>query len=157
MFMQIRKYQQGFSLLDIIVGIIFLSVAFIASLVTLRNLQSQENRMEAIIRGTSMANNIMEVVRAHSFDEQSLSPWSDPLGAEENSAADYDDIDDYIGYTFTYQGYFGFTGKTRVFYVDPNVNLLDSVGTVTDYKRIIVTVLHPELQAPVNITSIMTP
>ncbi len=155
--MRTNKLQDGFSLLDIILGIIFLSVAFIASLVTIRNLQSQENRMEAIIRGSTMANDIMEVIRAHAFDENAVAPWSDPPGPEEGVFADYDDIDDYIGYSFSYPGYFGFSGLTRVFYVDPNINLMDSVGTVTDYKRIIVTVNHPELQTPVNVTSLMSP
>jgi len=155
--MKTSTLQSGFSLLDLIIGIIFLSIAFVGSMVTIRNLQSQQNEMEAMVRGSSMASNIIEVMRSYDFDENAVSPWSSPLGPEEGQIEDYDDVDDYMGASWSYNGYTGFSGNSRVFYVDPTINLMDSTGTVTDYKRLIVTVTHAEMSTPVILSSIKTP
>ncbi len=149
--------QNGFTLLDLIVGIVFLTVAFVGSLIAMSNIQSQSDEMEALTRASSMANSVMEVMRAQQFDENPIAPWTSSLGPEEGSPALYEDVDDFIGFTWTYEGYYNYTAVTRVFYVNPAVNLMDSVGIVTDYKRIIVSVNHPELDSPVHLSSLRIP
>ena len=112
---KIKFYKSGMSLIEIIIGIIFLGVAFVGTLYAIRAIQREAYLMEALIRGTSFGNSIMEVVRSNRFDENLIAPWSDPLGPEEAQVTDYDDVDDYYGgFVWTYPEYEGFTAKTRV-------------------------------------------
>jgi len=146
------------SLIEIIIGIIFLSVAFVGTLYAIRAIQSEAFLMEALIRGTSFGNSIMEVVRSHRFDENLVAPWSNPIGPEEASSVDYDDVDDYYaGYEWSYPEYDGFTAKTRVFYIDPEVSLDDSIGTIMSYKKILVHIYHSSYNQKLTIESQITP
>ncbi len=146
------------SLVEIVIGIIFLGVAFVGTLFAIRSIEEQSYLMEALIRGTSFGDSIMEVVRSHRFDENTVQPWSDPLGPEEASAVDYDDVDDfYAGYDWIYPEYEGYSGKTRVFYIDPEVSLDDSIGTPMSYKKIIVHIYHAAYDQKLTIESQLTP
>ncbi len=153
-----KNLQSGLTLVDVVIGIIFLAVAFVGTTYAIRSIEEQGFTSEVLIRGTSLGNSIMEVMRSLRFDENYVEPWSNPLGPEEGNPADYDDVDDYFqGYPWTYTDYTGFTAKTRVFYVDPDVSLDDSVGTITNYKKIIVHVYHSRLIDKITITSELTP
>ncbi len=155
MFTKIRN-ESGFSILDIVLGIVFLSIAFTASIFVIKNLQNRSFNLEALLRADSMANSIMEIIRAHRFDENTASPWSSTLGAEEGSYNDFDDVDDFIGYTWSFSGYSNFTATSRIYYVDPDVSLDDSTGTLTNYKKIVVKVTHPVIPDGVTHSSLIT-
>jgi len=112
--------------------------------------------MEAMLKADSMANSIMEIIRAHGFDENSAPPWTSSLGPEEAIYNDFDDVDDFIGYSWTFSGYSGYSAVSQIFYVDPAVSLDDSTSTTGNYKKITVTVTYAALGSIVTHTSLIT-
>ena len=150
---------EGMTLIEVTLGIIFLGVAFVGTLYSVRAIEEESNVMVALIEGTAFGNSIMEVVRSHAYDENAASPWTNPLGPESGeSVSTYDDVDDYYaGYTWTYTEYPAFSAKTRIFYVDPDVSIFDSVGTVQNSKRIIVHIYNDAFDEKISISAIITP
>jgi len=151
------KSQSGFSLLEIVMGVVIIGIAFVSAMYALTELQNRSTRIEIMLKATTMANNIMEIVRSNDFDEYDSPPWSNPLGPEENSPNQYDDVDDYIGYIWSFPGFTGYQGLTRVYYVNPNISWIDSANAVTNYKYIWVQVTHEGLDVPIILTSLITP
>jgi len=149
----------GFTFIELALGILIIGVAYVGIMYAQREVQQKNIEVEAIYRATSYANTIMARVRSHRFDEKTSPPWSTALGPDETQANKYDDIDDYIGYTWEGddENLPGYTAKVRVFYVNPTNSWVDSVAQVTDYKRIIVTVSHDALAKPLQLSSLMTP
>ena len=154
-----RMQSSGMTLVEIVIGILFLGIAFVGTLYAIRSIETEGNLMVALLDGTAFGNSVMEVVRSHRFDENYVSPWTNTLGPETGETANtYDDVDDYYaGYTWTYPEYPSFYAKTRVFYVDPAVNLTDSVGSVTNYKRILVHIYNDSYDDKLTIESVITP
>jgi MSHA pilin protein MshD len=154
---QFLKDHSGFSLLEIILGVVIIGIAFVGAMYALSAIESRGARVETFLRATSMANSIMEVIRSNRFDENTSPPWGTVLGPEESSPQDYDDVDDYIGFSWSFSEYPGYQGSTRVFYVNPTISWIDSINAVTNYKRIIVTVHHEGLDTPIVLSSLVTP
>ena len=159
MFMNYKKNQSGFTLIDTIVGIVIISFVLTGVLFVIIDLNVRSIRNETYIKGTMYANSAMNYIRAHRFDENYNTlgaPWTYPLGQD---SGDFDDIDDFIGADWSViPGYtdVGYQATSNVFYVDHIVNLLDACGYVTYYKRIVITVTHADLPNPIILTSIMT-
>ncbi len=154
--MNLIKQQSGFSLVELVVGVLVMGVAFVGAMYAHAELEAKSTRSESVMRATSLANSVMEVIRAHNFDDNATTPWSSTLGPEEGSASSYDDVDDYAGYSWTVSGYTGFQATSRVFYVNPSSSWLDSTGAVTSYKRILVTVQYDGLKNPLVLTSLIS-
>lgn len=157
--MKIKTAASGFALTELIVGILVMGIAFATFLTIHASQRARIVTVEATIRGTEIANSLMNIIRAHDFDENVTPPWSSTLGAEEPSVGSYDDVDDYQAYNWISEltGMPGYSATTRVFYVNPANNWLDSVGTATDYKRLIVSVNHGALKSPIVLSSMITP
>jgi len=159
-FMNYKKNQSGFTLIDTIIGIVIISFVLTGVLFVIIDLNVKSIRNETLVKGTSYGNSVMNYIRAHRFDENyntTGAPWTYPLGQD---LGDYDDIDDFIGADWSViPGYadVGYQAISNVFYVDHIVNLLDACGYVTNYKRINVTINHEDLHNPIILTSIMTP
>ena len=157
--MNCKKNQSGFSLIDIIIGIVIISLVLTGVIFMVLDLNVKSLRNETMAKGTAYANSVMNYIRVHRFDENyntSGAPWTYPLGQD---SGDSDDIDDFIGADWSIiPGYtdVGYQATSNVFYVDHIVNLLDSCLYATNYKRIIVTVDHDGLSDPIILTSIMT-
>jgi MSHA pilin protein MshD len=134
------KNHSGFTIIELIIGVMIIGIAFVAVMFAHTQIQTNSTRVEFTLRSTVLANSIMKVVRSHNFDENESPPWSSMLGPDEPSSSEFDDVDDYIGYVWPSQsaGYTGYIVTTRVFYVNPSISLLDSIGVITDYKRIII-------------------
>ena len=160
MFMNYKKNQSGFTLIDTIIGIVIVSFVLTGILFVIIDLNVKSLRNETIAKGTAYANSVMNYIRAHKFDENyadSGQPWTYPLGQD---GGDSDDIDDYIGADWSIiPGYVdnGYQATSNIFYVDHLANLLDQCAYATHYKRIIVTVTHNDLTNPLVLSSIMTP
>ncbi len=159
MSMRIKNSVSGFALTELIVGILVMGIAFATFLTIHAQQRARIISVEAMLRGTEIANSLMGIIRAHDFDENANPPWSNTLGPEENSIGFYDDVDDYQAYNWSTElaGMPGYTATSRVFYVNPANNWLDSVGTATDYKRLIVSVNHAALKSPIVLSSLITP
>ena len=157
MFPTCRKYSEGFTLLELVIGIVVftISLTIVLSLIVPQAEQTAEpfRQVKAAKLGQSLMNDIL----SRSYDENSdRSPpfetcnakgnCSTTLGPEEASEDDYDDVDDYNGYTVNDVGgnysSFGFTVT-----VDYDSDLNDN--TPTDgltFKRIDIAVTAPDGQ-----------
>ena len=154
---KLPKSQTGFTLLELVIGIVVftISLTIVLSLIVPQAEQTAEpfRQVKAAKLGQSLMNDIL----SRSYDENSdRSPpfetcnakgnCSTTLGPEEASEDDYDDVDDYNGYTVNDVGgnysSFGFTVT-----VDYDSDLNDS--TPTDgltFKRIDIAVTAPDGQ-----------
>ena len=157
MFSTCRKHSEGFTLLELVIGIVVftISLTVVLSLIVPQAEQTAEpfRQVKAAKLGQSLMNDIL----SRSYDENSdRSPpfvtcnakgnCSTTLGPEEANEDDYDDVDDYNGYTVNDVGgnysSFGFTVT-----VDYDSDLNDS--TPTDgltFKRIDIAVTAPDGQ-----------
>jgi len=157
MFPTCRKHSEGFTLLELVIGIVVftISLTVVLSLIVPQAEQTAEpfRQVKAAKLGQSLMNDIL----SRSYDENSdRSPpfvtcnakgnCSTTLGPEEANEDDYDDVDDYNGYTVNDVGgnysSFGFTVT-----VDYDSDLNDS--TPTDgltFKRIDIAVTAPDGQ-----------
>ena len=157
MFPTCRKHSERFTLLELVIGIVVftISLTVVLSLIVPQAEQTAEpfRQVKAAKLGQSLMNDIL----SRSYDENSdRSPpfetcnakgnCSTTLGPEEANEDDYDDVDDYNGYTVNDVGgnysSFGFTVT-----VDYDSDLNDS--TPTDglmFKRIDIAVTAPDGQ-----------
>ena len=152
------RSQAGLTIGEIIVFILIAGISYITliQIFTFADEKGMEGEVRTIM--TNLALERMEIVRSKNYDEKDAPPWSSSLGPDtgESTEAQFDDADDFQGYTETgMNGFTGYTRKTRVFYVDRTVNVEDSVGTATDIKRIIVTVYLPGYD-PITLNSIIS-
>ncbi|HCW77057.1 MAG TPA: hypothetical protein DHU63_11045 [Candidatus Marinimicrobia bacterium] len=150
--------QKGLTIGEIVVFILIAAISYLTliKVFDFANAKALESEMRTVM--TNLALNRMEIIRSKSFDENSTPTWSTSLGpdAGESTESLFDDIDDYDGLVETnVDGYTGFTRRCRVFYINRTVNVEDSVGVVTDLKRIVVTVYSSSDQ-PVEVNSLMS-
>ena len=148
------KNQSGIAIIELIVGIMILGIAFVAFMNVHGNVRAKSVNVELMSRATGLANSVMGKIRAHDFRDDSASPST--LGPDEASSSDYDDVDDYAGFAWSYTGYVGYSVTSRIFFVNPATSWLDSVGTATNHKRVIVSVDHGGLDSPTVLTSLAT-
>lgn len=153
-----RSSQAGITIGEIIIFILIASISYLAliKVFDFAHAKSMEGEVRTVM--TNLALDGMEIIRSKRFDENTLPPWSASLGPDvgEVGAAQFDDVDDYQGLVETnLNGFTGYTRQNRVFYVDRSNNIEDSVGTITDIKRIIVKVSMPGYSS-VEITSIVS-
>jgi Tfp pilus assembly protein PilV len=161
------KRQDGFTLMDIIIGVLFLSVAFLATMKITTDLQRKLDQRDLQIRATSLANSMMSIVRSVNFDENfPTSNHTQAVNLGIDGSLLHDDIDDFISSPMTIANFgaaaTGFVVTVNVYYVDPtttppNLTIPLSGTSFSNFKRIDVSVLHSELNNPVSISAIVTP
>ncbi|MBC8402080.1 MAG: hypothetical protein ISR95_00960 [Candidatus Marinimicrobia bacterium] len=144
------KDPAGVSLIELIIVIILLAVAFPAFMQMLNT--SDEKRAEAEIRTiqTTLANDLMNEIRSRWYDDYYTEEWSTTLGPEldEISLSDYDDVDDFHGWSEAEGEISDFPHYSRsatVEYVDVEGDLETPVTGPTDYKLVTVTISHRSL------------
>jgi len=167
MFRDKIRSQSGFTLMDIVIGITFLSLAFLATLRITNDLQEKLAQRQLQIRATSLANSTMSIIRSVNFDENWPTSVHTPaanLGMDASLL--YDDVDDFI---FNPMGAANFGGVANgfaitvsIYYVDPTTTPPNTTVPLTgtnssNFKRIIVNVGHAQLSTPTVISSIITP
>ena len=150
-----NKHPSGFAIIELIIGIMILGIVFVAFMNVHGNMRVKSVNVEIMSRATGLANSVMGKIRAHDFHDDTAPAGT--LGPDEASASDYDDVDDYASYGWSFTDYVGYSVTSRIFYVAPATSWLDSVGTATNYKRIIVTVDHGGLDGSLVLTSMITP
>lgn len=167
MFKDRYKNQSGFTLMDIVIGVTFLSFAFLATFRVTNDFQRKLNERDLQIRATSIANSTMSVIRSVNFDENWPSMTHTAaanLGMDVSSL--YDDIDDFMLNPASALNFGtsddGFGIAVSVYYVDPTTTPPNTTTALTgssfsNYKRIDITVAHAELLNPIVISAIVTP
>jgi len=162
-----RKKQDGFTLMDIIIGVLFLSIAFLATMRITTDLQQKLDQRDLQIRGTSLANSMMSIVRSVNFDENwPTSNHTQAINLGMDGSLLYDDVDDFVSNPMNIANFGaavnGFVVTVNVYYVDPtttppNLTVPLSGTSLSNFKRIDVSVLHTDLINPVQISAIVTP
>jgi len=143
---------KGVTLIEIIISIVVFALIIIPLMNVFATVSYDTASGIFINRASTLTNSYVELVLTKSFDEDASSPFTDPvnLGPDsgESAVTDYDDVDDFKGYTFTDSDYPGLSGEIDVYYVvDPDVtgNWDTASLSSTNYKRIDVTVTHSRL------------
>lgn len=159
MFHTIKNSQDGFSNIDIILGMMILIFTLPVLLNVVQDLNSKSLEYELTDKGTIYANTIMHYITGFRFDENYGTvgvPWTYPLGQD---GGDSDDIDDFITSDWSFIPGFansGYSASSNVFYIDPTIDLMTARTYPTDFKRIVVTVNSAEQMNPITLTTIMT-
>jgi Tfp pilus assembly protein PilV len=152
------KDSRGFAFIDFIIGIVIIGIAVLPIIGIISAVSTDNNQVLLHSRGNTYANSIMNHIRANSFDENSAWPWSASLGSD---GGDSDDIDDYIAadWSSIIPGFSDFSAAASVNYIDPSISLnwITPVAYITNYKLIVVTVSHTNMNVPITYSSIMTP
>lgn len=167
MFSDNTNKQAGFTLMDIVIGVTFLSLVFITTMRITNDLQQKLDRRAVQIRSTAIANSMLSIIRSVNFDEN----WPTTTHTQANNLGMdasllYDDVDDFMlnpvnaaNFGSTANGYII---SVNVYYVDPltappNTTVPLTGTSYSNFKRILVSVNHPELLNPVELTAIVTP
>ena len=160
MFTKIKNDQSGFTLIDIVSGIMIMTFVLPVILITTSDMNLKSVNNDTYEKGTSFGNTIMNYIIGHRFDENyntTGAPWTYPLGQD---SGDFDDIDDYIYADWSIiPGYvnMGYQATSNIFYIDPSVDLMSNCNYPTNFKRIVVIVNHANLSNPLTLTTLMTP
>ena len=150
------KKNSGFSLVELIVSLVILALVYMMMLKVFSGHQSMGATSELYTKAIFLGRELMHTIISKKFDENQVPPWTptSSLGLDLNDVT-HDDIDDFAGYINSSIPEFpGFTENVRIFYVSPS-SLDDSVYTVTDMKKIIVTITHMGIE-PVGLEMVMS-
>ena len=142
------KRKNGFSLVEVIVLLVVISIAAAPMTTLLYQTLSDRAHASMQIMATSLAQGVMEEILSKDYEDPDGSPGS--FGTEEGARINYDDVDDYDGLDNTpprdsqgnaLSSFSGF--RTRV--VVENVAAASPGGSAepdasTDFKRVTVTV-----------------
>ena len=162
--------RKGISLIELLVTIIVISVAFPAIFKLFSDMIRNSNRNEVITTATQVASYYLEEIRSKKFDENDIEPYTswndlgydsstnglDGISAENSSDhANWDDVDDYNGYSAQYADDPSYSVEIEVFYVeDDDLNTLVQSGTY--YKHVKIKVSHvPDIEEEMH--TLITP
>ena len=93
----LKRSDSGFTLIEIMVVLILLSLSFMVFLQALNTGKSVRVNSEIRTIQAVLLNSIQQEIRARKYDENSASPWSQSLGPaeDETTVTNFDDIDDF--------------------------------------------------------------
>lgn len=146
--LQPKKGERGFSLVEIVISLLVLTVVFGGLLNLMMNFSVsnavEQNRRTAV----SAAKELMEEIKSKKFDQLSnqdpSTGWSvigTDAGETAGSKATFNDVDDYNGLTESLSAPFaGYTRSTEVTYVSSADLTTASASQLNDYKRVSVQV-----------------
>ena len=145
---KILKNTKGFTLVEVMVVLILLTLSFMVFLRALNTGKSVRANSELRTIQGVILNSIQNEIRARRFDENVSSSWSSVLGKDsgESLVLQFDDIDDFHDYNVSsITEYPGFSYSVEVKYVsleDGEFNLNPDPVVQTDFKCVTVTVSH---------------
>lgn len=161
-------HNKGFTLVEIVVGLVVLAIALVGISSTL--FQQSRNSVDPVyqVRATELGQSLLTEILALDFDQAnsqgssagSCNPvpprqCSTTLGAEEPSREDWNDVDDFDGYTTAGELlsgatisdlYRNFEVSVTVCYAATSTGSCGPDATIEDYKRIQVDVTTPNGQ-----------
>ena len=153
-------HQSGFTLVEVMVVLILLTLSFMVFLNALNTGKSVRARSELRTIQSVILNSVENRIRARRFDENASAPWSSSLGKEtsigEVGLDDFDDIDDFNGYSVSsVSEHPGFSYDVTVNNVTPESGFPVSQSGQTNFKSILVRVSHRTL-SPITDTMIIS-
>ena len=142
------KNNRGFTLVEVSVVVIILTLAFMVFLKALNTGKSVRVNSEIRTIQGSILSDIENQIRSKRFDENTNAPWSNVLGLDngEISVEQFDDIDDFDEYSIqSLIDYPGFGIYVDVFYANPETKFRVPQSLQTNYKNVAVTISHGTL------------
>lgn len=142
------KNNRGFTLVEVSVVVIILTLAFMVFLKALNTGKSVRVNSEIRTIQGSILSDIENQIRSRRFDENTNAPWSNVLGLDngEISVEQFDDIDDFDEYSIqSLPDYPGFGIYVDVFYANPETKFRVPQSLQTNYKNVAVTISHGTL------------
>jgi MSHA pilin protein MshD len=138
--------RRGVSLIELVSVIVVVGIAVPALLTVWADISWRSVRSEALSDSALYAHDLMEEVRSKRFDEADEPPWTAtaqfscrrPDETNETGRNLFDDVDDYDNFTETAGP--GYQCSVRVDYMQLNGTVWQPAGSVTDFKRIAITV-----------------
>ena len=153
------KNNRGFTLVEVSVVVIILTLAFMVFLKALNTGKSVRVNSEIRTIQGSILSDIENQIRSRRFDENTNAPWSNVLGLDngEISVEQFDDIDDFDEYSIqSLTDYPGFGIYVDVFYANPETKFRVPQSLQTNYKNVAVTISHGTI-ASISDTMIISP
>lgn len=143
------KSRKGASLVDVIIGVSLIALAAGSFTTVILNIRENSNNAYSMIRATWMANAVLEIISGYPFeDSDGIEGHLGRDGGERYDKEDFDDVDDFNGYTYGLAEYADITAIISVSFVnvdgDPHPVISPS-GSATNFKLIQVTVSAPDL------------
>ena len=132
-------------------AILLFSILALATYSNIRLSSETTTQAEYLSTAVDLSENLIMEVRSKSFDEKTInatpdiSGLSSKLGTDNETYPNFDDIDDYNGYTATVKTKYSysFTSKVKVQYVNPDN--FSSSSTQTSMKKITISTYSPLL------------
>ena len=155
-----NKYQYGFTLVEVMVVLVLLTLSFMVFLNALNTGKTVRAKSELRTIQSVILNSVENQVRSKRFDENTTAPWSSLLGKEvsdgEIGINDFDDIDDFNGFSISsVSDHPAFSYDIIVNYVLPTEGFPISESSQTNFKSVMVRVTHPTL-SPITDTMIIS-
>lgn len=141
----LKRSDSGFTLIEIMVVLILLSLSFMVFLQALNTGKSVRVNSEIRTIQAVLLNSIQQEIRARKYDENSASPWSQSLGPaeDETTVTNFDDIDDFHQYKISsFSSYPAFSCSVAVNYADASDGFHSTQSSPTNYKSIMVKISH---------------
>jgi prepilin-type N-terminal cleavage/methylation domain-containing protein len=155
----IQDTAKGFTLVEVMVALILLTISFMVFLQALNTGKTVRAHSELRTVQSVIMNSLENQIRARRYDENTASPWSSTLGKESGETAimQFDDIDDFHQYTVDeVSEHPAFGVSVAVTYVSPGSGFHTAQSNQTDYKSVMVRVSHKTLPAMTD-TLIISP
>ena len=145
---KIQDTAKGFTLVEIMVALILLTLSFMVFLQALNTGKTVRAHSELRTVQSVIMNSLENQIRARRYDENTASPLSSTLGKESGETAimQFDDIDDFHQYTVDeVSEHPAFGVSVAVTYVSAGSGFHTAQSNQTDYKSIMVRVSHKTL------------
>ena len=155
----IQGNAKGFTLIEIMVSLILLTLSFMVFLQALNTGKTVRAHSELRTVQSVILNSMENQIRARGYDENSAAPWSSSLGKDSGETAinHFDDIDDFHQYTINeVSEHPAFGISVAVTYVSASSGFHTPQSNQTDYKSIMVKVTHKTLSAMTDTMIIST-
>ena len=156
---KIQDTAKGFTLVEIMVALILLTLSFMVFLQALNTGKTVRAHSELRTVQSVIMNSLENQIRARRYDENTVSPWSSTLGKESGETAimQFDDIDDFHQYTVDeVSEHPAFGVSVAVTYVSTGAGFHTAQSNQTDYKSVMVRVSNKTLPAMTD-TLIISP
>ncbi|MFA4829657.1 MAG: hypothetical protein WC855_14560 [Thermodesulfovibrionales bacterium] len=164
---QLSANGSGFTLIEIVMIIVVVSIAIPTLLIVLGQGARQSVDAELQVSATNVAQAMMEEIKTKRWDETvTPPPYTTPLGPEGtedridctglSAVTPYDDVDDYNGYSepCTWGGPSYITSVAVCYVAAADLNACLSAPTTSDFKRISVTVSNTSM-GTVNLVTLV--
>ena len=144
-----HEQRQGFTLVEVVVSMLIVSVMLVAALNTVGGSRLSQFRTSRTSRGQALAESLMaEILRQDYLDSNGTPVFGLETGEASATRADFDDVDDYHGWSSeppsskdgtSIPSMEGWQRSAAVEWVDP-MNPSQTQGSESNAKRVTVTV-----------------